>query len=82
MTSMILKSHDSITKCINKGCTYQKFPDELKLSDITAVYKKLDPSDKVSCIPVSISRSVSKVFEKDMYEQLDECIENFLNKFI
>ena len=41
------------------------------------MHEKLDPSDKVCFIPVSILRSVSKVFEKKMYHQLYECIENF-----
>ena len=30
-----------------------KFPDSLKLSDITPVYKKFDPSDKANYRPVS-----------------------------
>ena len=47
-----------------------KFPDSLKLSDITPVYKKLDPSDKANYRPVSVLPLLSKVFEKVIYDQL------------
>ena len=35
-----------LTNCINESLTNNKFPDTLKLSDITPVFKKLDSSDK------------------------------------
>ena len=35
-----------LANCINESLTNNKFPDTLKLSDITPVFKKLDPSDK------------------------------------
>ena len=42
------------TNCINESLTNNKFLDTLKLSDITLVFKKLDPSDKANYKPVSI----------------------------
>ena len=36
-----------LTNCINEAIRNNKFPDSLKLSDITPELKKLDPSDKV-----------------------------------
>ena len=54
-----------LTKCINEAVRNYKFPDSIKLSDITPVYKKLYPSDKVSYRPVSILPLLSKVFEKN-----------------
>ena len=69
-----------LTNCINESLTNNKFPDTLKLSDITPVFKKLDPSDKANYRPVSILPLVSKVFEKIMYDQLYEYIENFLEQ--
>ena len=65
--------------CINESLTNNKFPDTLKLSDITPVFRKVDPSDKVDYRSVSILPLVSKVFEKVMYDQLYEYIEHFLN---
>ena len=44
-----------LTYCINESLTNNKFPDTLQLSDITAVFKKLDPNDKPNYRPVSAS---------------------------
>ena len=71
-----------LTNCINESLTNNKFPDTLKLSDITPVFKKLDPSDKANYRPVSILPLVSKVFEKIMYDQLYEYREHFLNQLV
>ena len=53
-----------LTDCINESLKNNKFEDTLKLSDITPVFKKLDPSDKANYRPVSILPLVSKIFEK------------------
>ena len=71
-----------LTNCIYESLTNNKFPDTLKLSDITPVFKKLNPSDKANYRSVSILPLVSKVFEKIMYDQLYEYIEHFLNQLL
>ena len=71
-----------LTNCINESLTNNNFQDTLKLSYITPVFKKLDPSDKANYRPVSILPLVSKVFEKIMYGQLCEYIEHFLNQLL
>ena len=71
-----------LRNCINESLTNNKFPDTLKLSDITPVFKKMDPSDKANYRPVSILPLVSKVFEKIMYDQLYQYIEHFLNQLL
>ena len=71
-----------LTNCINESLTNNKFPDTLKLSDITPIYKKLDPSDKANYRPVSILPLLSKVFEKIIYDQLYEYLEHFLNQLL
>ena len=71
-----------LTNCINESLTNNKFPDTLKLSDITPVFEKLDPSDKADYRPVSILPLVSKVFEKIMYDQLYKYIVHFLNQLL
>ena len=60
-----------LTNYVNESLTNNKFPDTLKLSDITPVFKKLDPSDKANYRPVSI-----------MYDQLYEYIELLLNQLL
>ena len=71
-----------LTNCTNESLTNNRFPDTSKLSEITPVFKKLHPSDKANYRPVSILPLVSKLFEKFMYDQLDEYIEHFLNELL
>ena len=71
-----------LINCINEAIRNNKFPDSLKLSDITPVYKKLDPSDKANYRPVSVLPLLSKIFEKIIYDQLYEYLANFLSEFL
>ena len=71
-----------LTNCINKSLTDNEFPDTLKISDITTVFKRLEPSGKGNYRTVSILPLVVKVFEKIMYDQLYEYIENFLDQLL
>ena len=71
-----------LTNCMNESLTNNKFPDTLKLSDITPFFKKLDPNDKENYRPVSILPLISKVFENIMYDQLYKYIEHFLNQLL
>ena len=43
-----------LTNGINKAIRNNEFPDFLKLSDITPVHKKRNPSDKATYRPVSV----------------------------
>ena len=71
-----------LTNCINESLTNNIFPDTWKLSDTTAVFKKLDPIDKANYRLVTILPLLSKVFEKTMYDQLHYYIEHSLNKLL
>ena len=71
-----------LTSCINESLTNNILPDTSKPSDITPVFKKLDPSDKANYRPVNILPLVSKVFEKIIYDQLYDYIENTLNQVL
>ena len=71
-----------LNNCINEAIRNNKFPDSLKLSDITPVYKKLHPSDKTNYRPVSVLPLLSKVFEKIIYDQLYEYLEQFLSELL
>ena len=71
-----------ITNCINESLTNNKFPETLKLSEITPAFRKLEPSDKANYRPVSILPLVSKVLEKIMYDWLYQYIDHFLNQLL
>ena len=68
-----------LTNCINEAIRNNKFRDSLKLSDITPVF---DPSDKANYRPVSVLPLLSKVFEKIIYDQLYEYLENILSELL
>ena len=55
-----------------------EFSDQLKLSNIVPVQKKEDPTDKTNYRPNSVLSLLSKVFEKVMYQQLYEYLNNYL----
>ena len=67
------------SNCINEAIR-NKFPDSLKLSDITPIYKKLDPNEKADYRLVSVLPLLLKVFEKIINDQLYEYMENFLSE--
>ena len=58
------------------------FPQNLKLADITPVYKKNDPLDKTNYRPVSILPVVSKIFERIMQKQINDFIISFLSPYL
>ena len=63
------------------GQFIQKLPDTLKLSDITPVFEKLDPSNEANYRTLSILPLVSKRLEI-MYDKLYEDIETFLSQLL
>ena len=56
-----------INDCIEKGI----FPDDLKLADVSPIFKKEDNFKKENYRPVSILPHISKVFERILYKQTD-----------
>ena len=71
-----------ITKMYNDSNINLKFPDSLKLADITPTHKKDDATNKENYRPVSILPSVSKLFERNMFEQISVYVENFLSPYL
>ena len=78
-TSKIIKQFcDSyvpiITKIINKSITEGTFPSKLKLAEVTPVFKKLDCMNKENYRAVSLLSHMPKVFERILYNQLNDFI--------
>ena len=67
-----------LANCINECIKQNKFPNELKIADITPIFKKEDPLDKTNYRPISILPTVSKIFERILFNQL----QRFSNKFL
>ena len=66
-----------INTCIKKG----KFPNKLKTDDITPAFKKGDKNDKSNYRPISILPIFSKVYERYLYKQTENYMENILSNF-
>ena len=71
-----------LTNCINHSFVANKFPDELKQSEVILLYKKLDPLKKENYRPVSLSPHVSKVFERIIYKQIMSYVTNLFSDYI
>ena len=71
---------DVIGRIFNQGTIECKFPDILKLADITPSYKKGDVTDKNNYRPISLLPAISKVFEKLYYTQISNHMERYFSK--
>ena len=69
-------------KLFNDLIEKSDFPQNLKLADITPVYKKNDPLDKTNYRPISVLPVVSKTFERIMQKQINDFIISFLSPFL
>ena len=69
-----------LTKCINTCIQNEIFPDELKLADVTPIFKKGDAKDKSNYRPISILPLLSKIFEKIIHLQLSNFFNSKLSK--
>ena len=66
-----------LTDIFNDSLKRDISPDELKLAEVTPLFKKADLSDKTNYRPVSLLSHISKVFERISYNQINEYIETF-----
>ena len=75
-------SADTLHNLFNDMLKTGNFPNNLKVADITPVFKKKNPFHKVNYRPVSVSPSISKVFEKLMQKQISGYINNYLSPYL
>ena len=67
-----------LANCINECIKQNKFPNEIKIADITHKFKKEDSLDKTNHRSTSILPTVSKIFKRILFNQL----QRFSNKFL
>ena len=66
----------------NDMLSTSNFPDNVKLVDITPVFKNKYPFKKENYRPVSVLFALSKIFEKFIQKQIVGYIENFLSPYL
>ena len=67
---------------INTSIKQKVFPDELKLAEVSPLFKKKDNLDKVNYRPVSVLTGISKIFERVMNDQLLEHFNPIFHKLL
>ena len=75
-------NHPFITKIINVSFENGRFPDELKLAEVSPILKKNGDLDKENYRSVSILSHAPKVFERIMYMQIDTFMRDKLSKLL
>ena len=71
-----------ISKIYNDSILNNDFPGLLKKADITPVHKKDELTLKDNYRPVSILPPISKIFERNMYDQISAYIDKHLSKYL
>ena len=69
------KNYDVIT-FISKYLYFSPMTSNLKLADITPIFKEEDSLNKENYRPVSILPHLSKVFERILCKQIDSSMKN------
>ena len=70
-----------ICSVYNNAIPTSKFPSFLKMSNVTAIFKKGSKNKKENFRPVSILPTLLKIFQKLMSKQLFAFFENILSEF-
>ena len=71
-----------ISKIYNDSIFNCNFPQLLKMADITPVYKKEERTKIDNYRPVSILPTVSKIFERNMSDQISAYIKTYLSDYL
>ena len=71
-----------ISRIYNDSISSKTFPGPLKIAGITPVHKKDETTSTGNYRPVSILPSISKIFERNMYNQISTYIDSHLSKYL
>ena len=85
-TKILIRSGDIVcghlTNIYNNSKIENEYPYSLKVADVTPIHKKEERTLLKNCRPVSLIPIVSKLFERDMYNQILTYINKFLSPYI
>ena len=73
---------ETLQQLFNQVMTTRKFPSNLKIADVTPVFKKNNQLSKENYRPVSVLPIISKLFEKLMQNQINLHIKSFLLSYL
>ena len=67
-----------LPNCINESIKKNKFQKKLKAADLIPIFVKEDPLNKGNYRSISVLPTISKIFERVLFDQLTK----FSNKFL
>ena len=73
---------EKLTNILNECLVNGKFPDTLKKSDVTPIFKKGNDNEQEKYRPVSTLSTFSKVFEKLLFEQINDHMQSKFSKHL
>ena len=73
---------EKLTNIFNECLINGKFPDTLKRADVTPIFKKGNDNEKENYRPVSMLSTFSKVFEKLLFEQINDHMQSKFSKHL
>ena len=71
-----------MTQIINMSIDNNCYPKDLKLAEVSPVFKKKDDLNKENYRPISVLSHVSKVFERVMYQQIEGFMKDKLSNLL
>ena len=71
-----------LTQLFNTTVEENHFPTNLKYADVSPHYKKDDNTNKENYRPISILPSISKIFERLMFQQVTSYVSNLLSPYL
>ena len=71
-----------LTQLFNTTVQENHFPTNLKYANVSPLYKKDDNTNKENYRPISILPSISKIFERLMFQQITSYVLNLLSPYL
>ena len=85
-TKILHKTHDIVSNYLsdsyNKAKNNGEYPASLKMADLLPIHKKCDKTSKKNYRPVSLIPTISKIYEKIMYKDMINYLENSLSPYL
>jgi len=73
---------EPLTQLFNNSIDKSEFPSDMKLANVSPLFKKNDSTMKQNYRPISVLSSISKVFERIMFKQISLFMTNILSPYL
>ena len=74
--------YQEITHHMNKSIESYEFPDKLKQTDVSAIFKNDDGTNKKNYRPISVLSALSKVFERQISQEMTPFVKTKISRLL